>query len=157
MIIVFIGHSSLNHESGLYEKVKKAIIDNINNTDGISFYCGGYGNFDSLCARICHKIKEQHPKHETVLITPYITESHQKRLQALLNTNLYDAVIYPPLENAPLRFAISKRNEWMVTNADLIIAFVKYSYGGAYTALKYAKKLGKPIANLAQQEYGESR
>ena len=39
--------------------------------------------------------------------------------------------MYPLLENVIPRFAISKRNEWMIDKADLIIAFVNHEYGGA--------------------------
>ena len=34
----------------------------------------------------------------------------------------YDDVIFPPLESVPRKFAVLKRNEWMVEEADLVIA-----------------------------------
>ena len=41
----------------------------------------------------------------------------------LIDSKLYDSTLYPPLENVPYKFAISKRNEWMINESDLIIAF----------------------------------
>ena len=61
---------------------------------------------------------------------------------------MYDESLYPPLENVLPKFAISKRNEWMITNADLIIAYVNHSYGGAYKTLKIAKRRKKKIVNI---------
>jgi len=61
---------------------------------------------------------------------------------------LCDMSIYPPIENVPLRFAILKRNEWMMKNADLIIAYVKRNYGGAYKSLQVAKRKKKKIINI---------
>ena len=59
-----------------------------------------------------------------------------------------DTSIYPPIERVPLRFAISKRNEWMMENADLIIAYITHSYGGAYKSLRVAKRKKKKIINI---------
>ena len=62
----------------------------------------------------------------------------------------YDGIIYPPLENVPPRFCISRRNEWMVDEANLVIAFVKYSWGGAAKTLEYAKRKKVKSFNLAE-------
>ena len=48
------------------------------------------------------------------------------------------------------KFAILKRNEWMVEQANLVIAYVKYSWGGAAKALEYAKRKKKRIINIAK-------
>ncbi len=60
------------------------------------------------------------------------------------------ASIYPPIENTPPRFAILKRNEWMMTNADVIIAYVTHNYGGAYKSLEVAKRKKKKIINICE-------
>ena len=69
-----------------------------------------------------------------------------------MSEGIYDSIVYPPLEKVPFRFAISKRNEWMVDNADIIIGYVKNQYGGAYKILEYAKRQRKNIINLADIE-----
>ena len=46
--------------------------------------------------------------------------------------------------------AIIKRNEWMVENCDLLIAYVKYSWGGARKTLDYAIRKKKPYINFAE-------
>ena len=62
----------------------------------------------------------------------------------------YDSVIIPEcIAKTHPKGAITKRNRWMIEQADLFICFVEHEEGGAYTALKYAKKLGKKIINLA--------
>ena len=40
----------------------------------------------------------------------------------------------------------------MAEQADLVIVFVEKDSGGAYTAMKYAKKLEKEVINLADDE-----
>ena len=141
MIITFIGHSSITNGSELVEKIVKAIIENTRQDEKISFYCGGYGEFDNLSATACHLVRKQRPNSEVVLVTPY--------LKNLAKSDIYDATIYPSLEHVLPRYAIIKRNEWMVERADLIIAYVKYTYGGARKTLSYAQRKKKSIINLA--------
>ena len=66
------------------------------------------------------------------------------------NTDLYDDTTYPPLEEVPARFAISRRNEWMVDNADVVVAYVTHDWGGAATTLQYAKRKKKRIISVAK-------
>lgn len=54
--------------------------------------------------------------------------------------NEYDGTIYPDLEYVPKRFAIVKRNEWMINNSNFLIAHVKHDWGGAYRTLQYARR-----------------
>ena len=114
------------------------------------FYCGGYGDFDRLSAEVCRSIKDSNPNCETVFITPYITEPQQEKIKFLIDSGLYDSAIYPPLENVPLKFAIVKRNEWIIDESDIIIAYVNHTHGGAYKALEYARRKKKFIVNLAK-------
>lgn len=143
MIITFVGHGSVCYGEDIFQKVIRAVKENVHPGERVSFYCGGYGNFDHLCARACRKIITEGIAGEVLLVTPYlnaVSEEHR----------LYDAVIYPPLEQVPLRYAISKRNQWMIRQADLVIAYVFSSVGGAYKTLSYAKRKKKNIVNLAE-------
>ena len=45
--------------------------------------------------------------------------------------------------------AIKIRNQHMIDRSQLLICFVEHNKGGAYTAMKYAKKLGCEIINLS--------
>lgn len=143
MMITFVGHGSLCYGDEVFQKVIETVKANIPPNEKVSFYCGGYGNFDYLCARACRKIITEGIAGEVLLVTPYlnaVSEEHR----------LYDAVIYPPLETVPPRYAILKRNQWMVLQADLVIAYVSASVGGAFKTLEFAVKKKKNIINLAK-------
>ncbi len=150
MIISFVGHRSMIISDNLSIKISEVIKANIKDASSIIFYCGGYGDFDNCCASVCRELKRDLDNCEMVFVTPYLTASQQKKINLFINTKLYDSIIYPPLENTPPRFTITKRNEWMIHNSDLIIAYVSHSYGGAYKTLKYAQKINKKIINLAE-------
>ena len=147
MTITFCGHSNFSFDNTIKEKLRNLLLQEIRKNPACKFYLGGYGDFDSLCLNILKEIKADFPNIELLFITPYLDDNYSKLETAKL---YYDGIIYPPLENVPRRFCISKRNEWMVNEADLVIAFVKYSWGGAAKTLEYAKRKKVDFFNLAE-------
>ena len=147
MTITFCGHSNFSFDNTVKEKLRKLLLQEIRKNPACKFYLGGYGDFDSLCLNILKEIKADFPYIELLFITPYLDDNYSKLETAKL---YYDGIIYPPLENVLRRFCISKRNEWMVDEADLVIAFVKYSWGGAAKTLEYAKRKKVEFFNLAE-------
>ena len=149
MIITFVGHSTVP----LRDKVRQAVLtqmrDLISDSEQILCYLGGYGDFDEICASVCKELKSEYKGTELVFVTPYLDLSERRRIKDTVDQKIYDSVLYPPIENVPPKFAISKRNEWMVRNADAVIAFVTHCYGGAYQSLRIADRIGKKIVNVA--------
>ncbi len=148
MIISFIGHRSVLDYEDTKKKLKSILAQILTQCGDISFYCGGCGDFDSLCASVCRELREEGERLKIIYVTPYLTISHQKRVEEMKRLKLYDGVVYPPIEDTPLRFAISKRNEWMMEQADIVIAYVKHDFGGAYRAVLTAKRRNKKIINI---------
>ena len=79
-----------------------------------------------------------------MLVLPYLNRK--------VDASLYDSTMYPPLEAVPRRFAIVKRNEYMVAQSDVIVACVLYSWGGAAATLRCAERQQKRI--IRYQESG---
>ena len=50
------------------------------------------------------------------------------------------------------RYAILKRNEYMIDQSDLLIAYVNYGWGGAAKTLEYAVKRHKKYINFGTYE-----
>lgn len=115
-------------------------------------YLGGYGDFDELAYNCCKKYQADHPGFSLVFITPYITEDYQKNHLEYIKDR-YDGIIYPEIEDKPLKFAISYRNRWMVEKADYIICGILCECGGAYKAYFYAKTKNKPIFNITDKVF----
>ena len=147
MIITFCGHSNCSFSDEEKEKLKQLLIKEIRKNPTCKFYLGGYGDFDSLCLRTLRELKTDFPDIELLFITPYIDKNYSKLEFAKYH---YDDIISPPLESVPRKFAILKRNEWMVDSADLVITYVKYSWGGAAKTLEYAKRKNTSFINISQ-------
>ena len=136
MIVTFCGHREL-HEP---EKVKawlEEVVESLIHEGTDTFYLGGYGQFDALAAAVVREKKERYPQIRSVLVLPYLDREY--------DASAYDETLYPPLENVPRRYAISRRNEYIVDHADVVVAYVVYSFGGAGKTLKYAERKQKRI------------
>ena len=150
MIITLCGHSndlsSLEDEEQLLNLLETVACGN-----QVDFYIGGYGSFDSFALKCARRYKEYHEKAKLVFITPYLGKWLNERSDIF--QKYYDEIVYPEIEHVPPKFAIIKRNEWMVDQADYIIGYVRTHCGGAYRMLLYAHKHKKPYINLYQGDY----
>ena len=151
MTVSFIGHAFLVTNEDVKELVKELLREETAEADHVTCYLGRHGEFDRLCAHACKELKKERKGIETIYVTPYITSTEHEHIKDLQAQGLCDAVLYPPLESVPPRLALIRRNEWIVANADLVIAYVNHSYGGAYRALCAAKRRGKRIINLCHR------
>lgn len=83
------------------------------------------------------------------LVLSYMPGSASKQSYFLED---YDGTIYPEgLETVPPRFAISHRNRWMVENSRRVICYVAVGYGGACTAMQYAKRKEREVINIKER------
>ena len=146
MIITFCGHRDFVKT----EKIENMLIELLEffakERETIDCYCGRYGQFDGFAAECVRKAKKDFENIRNCLIIPYISLSFQEKIKYL--NDYYDEIIYPPLENIPTKYAIIKRNEWMIDKADLLITYVKHSWGGAAKSLEYAKRKNTTIFYL---------
>ncbi len=140
--VTFCGHSDLCGiditalKQKLYNEIKYLVVQGAR-----EFLLGGYGDFDFLCAQTVKELKTEYMDILSVIVLPYLDKEYDKKL--------YDCSEYPNIENVPLKFAILKRNQYMVQKSDAVIAYVCHSWGGAAKMLAFANKKGKVIINLA--------
>ena len=136
MKITFCGHKEVL-DSKCVEAWLRKVCSELIYHGAKEFMLGGYGRFDFLCAEVLRDLKKQHPHIRLILVLPYLNSS--------MLTDGYDETVYPPLESVPKRFAISRRNEWMVCESDVVVAYVIRGFGGAAKTLEYARRKKKQI------------
>ena len=136
MIVTFCGHRDVPDQ----ENVKKwltHLLEKLIAEGATEFYLGGYGQFDHLAAAVLQELKRSHPDIRIILALAYLNQRY--------NRQYYDETVYPELEHVPYNVAIPRRNEWMVQKADVVIAYVIFSWGGAAETLACAKRKKKII------------
>ena len=122
MIVTFCGHSKL-YRTGDFSKWLDIILPSLIEGGAATFYLGGYGDFDSLAAAAVRRQKAVYPHITAILVLAYLNRE--------IDISRYDSTTYPPLENVPPRYAIVRRNEWMVRESDVVISGVTHGWGGA--------------------------
>lgn len=136
MTVTFCGHRQL-YEA---EKVRAwlyAVTEQLIAEGAETFYLGGYGAFDEMAAAVLAEHKRAYPHIRRVLVLAYLNRGENKEG--------YDGTVYPPLEGVPRRLAIVRRNRWMVEVADVVVAWVDHTWGGAAQTLRYARQKGKRV------------
>ena len=139
MVVTFCGHREICEA----EKVRECLsqtVEGLIQRGAEKFYLGGCGVFDRMAASVVWAAKEKYPSIVSVLVLPY--------LDSRMDASRYDYTTYPPLEQVPRRFAISRRNQWMVRESDVLVACVLHDWGGAAATLDYARRRNKEIICL---------
>ena len=143
MVISFCGHREFTPDAEKEKTIIDLLLKYAETEQEVICYTGGYGAFDWFAASCIRKAQTLAKNIRNCLIIPYITVSYLDRIK--IHKEKFNKIIYPPLEDVPPKFAIIRRNEWMVDNSELLIAHVKFSWGGAGRTLEYAKRRGMEI------------
>ncbi len=143
--ITFCGHSFIEDELNVKNKILQ-IIQQISNNEPVEFYIGEYGRFDILARLSAIEYKKVYPKSKIIFISPYNNSNYIQK-KDLLNKGFDLIEIMPKF--VPPKFAIIKRNQYMVDKTDIIITYINKTWGGAYQTYNYAKRKNKVIINIS--------
>lgn len=151
MIVSFCGHARFVRTEEYEQRVLAFLEEKVGDTF-TEFYLGGYGGFDGFAYECCKKYKATHKNVSLVFVTPYMTIEYQRN-HLEDKKRSYDSIIYPEIEDKPLKYAILYRNRWMIERADYIVCGISHSWGGAYKAYQHAKRKKKTIFNVMGAEF----
>ena len=135
----FFGHRDC--PDSIRPKLRSVLIDLIENQQADTFYVGRQGSFDALVYATLRELAAEYPhiRYTAVL----------ERLPGK-STNDFTETLFPEaMENVPPRFAIDRRNNWMLQQADFVVVYVTHTWGGAAKFAGKAEKQGKIVINLA--------
>mgnify|MGYP001025768531 FL=1 len=132
---VFFGHKDA--DSSISSRVKEAIIKLIREQGVNEFFVGNNGKFDYIVYSALKEIKSEYPNITYSVALAYLPgiKPEYENYYADEETLLPDGI-----EVGPARFAIDRRNKWMVEQADYVITHVTHSWGGAAKFKELAEK-----------------
>ncbi len=143
-VCTFFGHRYV--EQNIAPFLSSAIIELTENYNVDTFFVGNNGGFDHMVKGEFFKIKQQYPNIKYSVVLAYIPINKGENLE-------YENTIYPSvLDGVPHRAKIVCRNEWMIEKSDFVITYVTRSIGGAAESKAKAKKKGKAIINLCNDD-----
>lgn len=143
MTVTFFGHREI------YEKYDEKLLFTIENLiinyGADTFYIGHQSDFDATAYRILKNLKEKYSFLKFSIVLAYFP----KNKPTYEFFDYADAFFPEVLDNTFSKYAIDKRNKWMVDISDIVITFVKRNYGGAAKFKEYAQYKNKTVINIA--------
>ena len=139
-VCTFFGHSECY---GLDAAVLRNTIEDLIKQGTTEFLVGNHGQFDGMVFSCLQDLSKE-----------YLEISYSVAL-AYLPTRKDDYDIYhvhsfysEGQEIGPAKFAIERRNRYLINSADNCICYVNHTFGGAYKFARMAKNRGLQVINL---------
>ena len=102
----FFGHREVTHN--IRDRLT-AIIEKLVTEDGVTDFCvGNQGQFDNMVYSVLKELKAKYPQIRYTVVLAYMPDEHIKEVYG------EDTLFPDGLENVPKKFAISKRNDWIL-------------------------------------------
>ena len=152
--IAVIGHR-IFIPSYIHEKFEIEAMKQVKNCN-FSFYVGTHGEFDSMAYRILKNLKDSCEKLEINIVATSLSKINPIiRYDKIVGKEIFyryedvNFVMYE-IENIFYKRKIIESNKRMIEECDILICYVnpKRTSSGSKQILNYAKKLGKEIINL---------
>ena len=140
MVCLLFGHGDASDE--FINLVKAKIFEIVRDYEDVEFLVGNNGNFDFISQKALREISEGNESFQYYIVLSRIDE------RALVGDN--SSTIFPEgQELVPKRFAISRRNDWLLKRADMALCYVRYVASNSYKLLKKAERRGVSVINSA--------
>ena len=119
------------------------IIENLITEDNVTeFYVGHQGQFDSMVYSVLKELKQKYPQIRYIVVLAYMPDEHIKELYG------EDTLFPDGMESVPKKFAINKRNDWMISHSDVAVCYVWKITGGAAKFKEKAEKKGLRVIDV---------
>lgn len=123
----------------LRETVEKLIDQGVD-----TFYVGNQGQFDSMVYSCLKQLRKDHPHIRICVVLAYLPTGKAE------DEDLPDTM-YPEIEGHP-KFAIERRNRWMLQSSDYCICYINHTWGGANKFARLAKRCCTEVINIGNAE-----
>ena len=136
----FFGHRDVTHD--IRAKLQFIIEQLITEKQINSFYVGHQGQFDSMVYSVLKELKVKYPHIRYAVVLAYMPDSYIKEVYG------EDTLFPDDMESVPKKYAISKRNDWMIQHSDYAVCYVHKITGGAAKFREKAEKKGLQIIDV---------
>lgn len=148
----FTGHRQLPSEeqAEIANKLERVIA--VLYQKGIRYYgAGGALGFDALAAQTVLNLRESYPGMKLILVLPCLTQTRGWRSEDVAEyeriKELADKIVYTSQQYT--RNCMHKRNRHLVDHSGVCICYLTKNSGGTAYTVKYARKQGLNVFNIA--------
>ena len=139
-VCTFFGHSECY---GLDAAVLRSAIEELIEQGITEFVVGNHGQFDGMVFSCLQSLSKDYPKISYSVALAYLPTNNQEY-------DIYHGHSFYPegVEIGPAKFAIERRNRWMIDASDCCLCYIKHTWGGAYKLARMGKTRGLQVLNL---------
>lgn len=140
MVCTFFGHSECY---GLDAAVLRSAIEELIKQGINEFVLGNQGQFDGMVFFCLQELSKEYPEISYSVALAYLPTRKQEY-------DLYQGCSFYPggQELGPAKFAIERRNRYLISVSDVCLCFLNRTFGGAYKFARMAKRRGLVVINL---------
>ena len=143
MVCTFFGHRDTPHD--IEERLKTVLTTLITQKGVDTFYIGHQGNFDFLAIKVVSKLNQEFTHINYSIVLAYLPTKKETFF-----TEDYSHTIYPELlDETPPKFAITKRNKWLIEQSDFVVTYIKHPFSNSEQFKKLAENKGKTVIDIA--------
>ena len=140
-VCAFLGNANIWNEKETAERIKQTAIDLITHKQVDTFLVGTKGEYEVLAHKVMEQVRDNYTDIRIMLVLAYAQDLDKCRYS-------FNDFYYPSKsELGYKRWSIAKRNEWIVDEADYIIA-CNYYQGRAFNYCQKAKRKGKEVIEI---------
>ena len=145
-VCTFFGHRECN---GLREERLLSVIEGLIMQGVTEFTVGNQGQFDAMVCRCLRALQKTYPYIRYRVVLAYLPVGKTV-------ADEHAETVYPEgMETVPPRFAIQRRNRYLVETADVCLCYIDHTWGGAYGFVCMARQRGLKVINLGTVELSE--
>jgi len=139
-VCTFFGHREC---CGLDKAVLRSAIEDLIKQGTTEFLVGNHGQFDGMVFSCLQDLSKAYPEISYSVVLAYLPT----RKEAY---DLYQGHSFYPegQELGPAKYAIHRRNRYLIRQADICMCYVNQTFGGACKFGRMAKNHGLRLINL---------
>lgn len=141
-VCTFFGHRECY---GLDREILCQTIEDLIDQGVDTFYVGNQGGFDGAVYSCLKQLRKVHPHIRVSVVLAYLPTEKRE------GEDMSDTMYPEGLEARPAKFAIERRNRWLVNACDFVICYIHHTWGGAYKFAQLAKKCEKNVLNICTE------
>lgn len=141
--VACFGHSMV--PADIIPLVQETIRNLLADDPETEFLVGNQGQFDGIVYHVLNSLEKEFPDLRYKVVLAYMPGKKE-------DWEFYpsERTYYPEgLELVHPKYAITRRNRWLVEQCDIVLCYITHSWGGAAQFVKKAERSKKRIINIA--------
>lgn len=139
-VCTFFGHSECY---GLDKDLLRNAIEDLVKQGTTEFLVGNHGQFDGMVFSCLQGLSKDYSEISYSVALAYLP-THKEEYDIYHGHSFYPE----GQEIGPAKFAIERRNRYLIDSADVCLCYVNHTFGGAYKFARMAKNRGLQVINL---------